>query len=134
MRQRVIVGKPPVYDRCVAAFGEKVIVGQPIIWSWGEVIYNPLDIDITRELYAHEAVHGARQLDDVLTWWDQYLANKEFRYVEEYLAHRAEWRNMVKYAAGKDLTPAFEAIAGRLASPLYGEMTTLEAARVDILG
>lgn len=134
MRQRVIVGRPPVYDRCIAVFGQDVIVGKPIIWSWGEVIYNPLDIDITRELYAHEAVHGARQQDDVLAWWDKYLLYPQFRYVEEYLAHRAEWKNLVKHAPGKNLAADFEAIAGRLASPLYGSVTTLEAAKADILG
>ena len=134
MRQNVIVAKPPVYDRCIAVFGEAVIVGKPILWAWGDTIYNPLDIDIPRELFAHEAVHGERQLAvDPHRWWDNYLTDTLFRYNEERLAHRAEWRNMVKYGAGKNLTPAFEAIAGRLAGPLYGNVATLKEAQTDLL-
>jgi hypothetical protein len=132
MKQRVIIAKPPVYDRCVHAFGAAVIVGKPIIWSWGDVIYNPTNIDIARELVVHEGVHGARQLAaGVERWWDQYLLNRDFRFSEEVAAHQAEWQNLVKWH--KHSAAALEAISGRLASPLYGSMVDLNAARTNVL-
>lgn len=131
MKQRIVVAKPPVYDRCVHAFGAEVIVGKPIIWSWGDVIYNPTDIDIPRELLAHERVHGLRQLGAVETWWKRYLAEPDFRFEEEAIAHRAEWHYLAKW--GKGSADRLEAIAGRLASPLYGQMATLDEARRKML-
>ena len=134
MKQRIVVAKPPVYDRCVAMFGEAVIVGKPVIWSWGATIYNPTDIDIPRELLVHEAVHGERQeAIDVHRWWDQYLSDRLFRYEEERLAHRAEWRAIVKRGAGRDLSGQFNAIAGRLAGPLYGSVVEVDEAKAGLL-
>lgn len=127
MKQTIVVAKPPVYDECVAAFGRDAIVGKPILWAWGDKIYNPLDIDIPRELLAHEAVHGARQLGQVESWWELYLKDAAFRYNEEVLAHRAEWRNLVKW--NRQSAAALDAIAARLASPLYGKMCSMDGAR-----
>lgn len=133
MRQEIIVAKPPVYDRCIAAFGAEAIVGMPVLWSWGDRIYNPLNIEIPRELIAHERVHGHRQFGQVETWWDRYLASPAFRYEEELVAHRAEWHSMVRYGAGKNLAPVFDAIASRLASALYGNVVTLEQAKAALI-
>jgi hypothetical protein len=133
MKQRVVVAKPPVYDACVEKFGADVIVGKPIIWSWGDVIYNPTDIHISHELFAHEAVHGERQLDQVEKWWELYLKDPQFRYDEEMHAHRAEWRAVLRRSAGKNVGAVLEAIAGRLASPLYGKVISLDGARYAIL-
>ena len=132
MKQRVLIEKPPVYDRCVHAFGEETIVGKPIIWSWGDVIYNPTDIDIPRELLAHEAVHGVRQLAQGLEqWWDKYLINRDFRFEEEKLAHRAEWQYLAKWGQGS--AERLGLIAKRLASPLYGNMLHLDDAEFELL-
>lgn len=132
MKQRVLVEKPPVYDRCVHAFGQEVIVGKPIIWSWGDVIYNPTNIDISRELLAHEAVHGVRQIAHGLEkWWDLYLQSRDFRYNEEVLAHRAEWQHLAKW--GKADAKRLALVAGRLASPLYGNMLDPADAEFELL-
>ena len=136
MKQTVIVGKPPVYDRCVAAFGADVIIGKPILWSWGDKIYNPEDIDIPKELLAHEAVHGSRQSSDparILQWWDHYLMNERFRFEEERLAHRAEWMYCARRYPGRRSLLALDAISTRLSSSLYGAMTDAAAARNEIL-
>lgn len=133
MRQEILIEKPPVYDRCVRAFGENAIVGKPVIWSWGDKIYNPMNIEISRELLAHEAVHGRRQLGKVESWWESYLANDRFRYEEELVAHRAEWQNWVRWHAGRDNADVLNAIAGRLASALYGNVVSFGQARSAVL-
>ena len=136
MRQRVIAGLPPVYDRCVEVFGAEAIVGRPILWAWGDRIYNPLGVDIPRELMAHERVHGERQGSSdaqIREWWDQYLVDREFRFKEELLAHRAEWRTYQRWHPGQDGQPMLDAMAARLASEMYGRMVPAAAARHAIL-
>ena len=136
MKQTIIVAKPSVYDRCVAVFGAENIVDKPILWSWGDKIYNPMDVDIPRELLAHEAVHGARQgfaEAQILDWWGHYLSSPAVRLEEEILAHREEWRTYRRRNVGKDCGVMLEAIAERLASPLYGKLITRDGARLAIL-
>jgi hypothetical protein len=136
VKQTVVVDKPPVYEKCVAAFGAETIVGKPILWSWGDKIYNPMDVDIPRELLAHEAVHGARQgFTDaqILDWWGHYLSSPAARLEEEILAHREEWRTYRRRNVGRDCGAMLEAIAERLASPLYGKLITRDGARFAIL-
>ena len=135
--QRIIVGTPPVWDQCIAAFGRNTIVGKPVIFSWGRYIYNPTDCDISKALMAHEAVHGERQIADqdtneaITRWWERYLHDKQFRLEEELLAHRAEYHACRKRHGPR---PAdLRMIAGRLASPLYGNLLTQETARHAIL-
>ena len=135
MKQVIVVEKPPVYEQCIRAFGRENIEGKAIIWAWGDRIYNPTDIDISRELLAHEAVHGERQGPNegsIRTWWLQYLEDAAFRYEEERLAHRAEWHTIRKYSAGKNLTPYFEGIAAKLASPLYGKLISVDGAKLAL--
>lgn len=129
----IVVGKPPVYARCAALFD---IDGKPILFAWGDKIYNPMDIDIPKELIAHERVHGERQTSDpakIMRWWDRYLADDAFRFEEERVAHRAEWLYYAKRNPGKNTRPVLDAIAGRLAGALYGSLTTISAARDAIL-
>jgi hypothetical protein len=60
-----------------------------VIYAFGGFIYNPTHMTIPPELMAHETVHGQRQGDNPLGWWEQYLGDMNFRIVEELLAHRA---------------------------------------------
>ena len=132
MKQTVVVAKPPVYEQCIRAFGRENIEGRAILWAWGDRIYNPMDVDIPRELLAHEAVHGVRQGNNegsIRHWWLQYLEDAAFRYEEERLAHRAEWQSIRKWNPGKNLAPAFEGVAGKLASPLYGKLISVDGAK-----
>jgi hypothetical protein len=134
MKQAIIIAKPPVYDQCVAAFGADNIVGRPILWSWEDSIYNPMDVDIPPELRAHEMVHGERQsVQGAKVWWAQYLADKNFRFEEERLAHRAEWREYLRRHAGRNNQFVLDMITTRLASALYGHMVSLDGARFAIL-
>ena len=66
-------------------------------------------------------------------WWDKYLTTPQFRYEEELVAHRAEWRAYAKRRPGKDNMPVLNKLAERLASPLYGSVVPVEAARISIM-
>lgn len=127
MTQAIVIAKPPMFDQIAAAFHLARMPG--VIFSWGAgTIFNPSAIVIPQCLIAHEAVHGARQgLSDagIRRWWENYIADPEFRLREEMPAHRAE------YAAIKGLVKDRNArvrelhnIVTRLCGPLYGGMVS----------
>lgn len=128
MKQIVVNDYPPVYAECVRAFDLKP--DQPVLFAWGETIYNPTGCTITPELFAHEAVHGARQMEQgVEAWWKSYLADARFRVFEESLAHVAEYAAYVRrHANRRKRTAMLEAIAQRLCGPLYGNLLTFNQA------
>lgn len=124
---RIVADFPPLYDEIAAAFDLR---GIQAIFCWGGRIYNPSGILITPALMAHEAVHGARQGLDITGWWRRYIEDPAFRLAEEIPAHREEYRVTVEHARNRNERRAAEkGIARRLASPLYGRMITLPAAR-----
>ncbi len=122
---REVVGFPPNYKDLNARFRVR---GKPVIFAWGDTIFNPSRVKITPELMRHEAVHGARQRDmGIENWWADYLDQTIFRFNEELLAHQEEWRARLE-AVGHDET-YLRAISHRLAGPLYGNICGVATAR-----
>ena len=122
---------PPMFDLIDAKFR---VAGRPIIFSWGGIIYNPQRIEVTPALRAHEAVHGARQGDDIRGWWRRYIDDPVFRLVEEIPAHRAEYQQLLAECDNRRARRLYlKQMAKRLASPLYGNVTTVAKARKFIL-
>lgn len=132
---RIIDTYPPNIDAIDAKFNIK---GKPIIFTYGDIIYNPHNVIVSRALHAHENVHGARQTTDlksILKWWDQYLLDDEFRLNEELLAHQAEYKQFCSENKDRNRQSTYlNTIATRLASPMYGNMLTSTKARKIILG
>lgn len=126
----VIVARPPNFELILGAFPDAWRPG--VIFAYGNDIYNPSGKAIPSALAAHEAVHQSRQTSEgPELWWKRYIAEPEFRYREELLAHVAEfkardngdrnWRAKLLYAT-----------ALRLVAPLYNYQpprTLVEAAR-----
>ena len=75
--------RPPLFAMIDAKFR---IAGKPVIFSWGNVIYNPQRVAIPRQLWAHEGVHGRRQMQHpggIENWWAAYCAaDPRFRLAE----------------------------------------------------
>lgn len=132
---RIVNSYPPNIDDIDAKFNIK---GKPIIFTYGDIIYNPLGVVVSPSLHAHETVHSVRQTTDlksILKWWDQYLVDDEFRLNEELLAHRAEYKQFCSENKDRNRQSIFlNTIATRLASPMYGNMLTSTKARKIILG
>lgn len=127
---RVVVARPPLFAEIDAAFG---VAGKPVIFAWGDTIYNPQGGPISVELQAHESVRGQRQGGAIEAWWRRYIAEPEFRLAEEIPAHQAEYRefcrNNVNGKARNGRRLVLHHIAARLASPLYGRLVSYDAAR-----
>lgn len=129
---RVVCARPPLFAEIDRAFG---IAGAPVIFAFGDTIYNPQNVTITPELMAHEEVHGARQRGcaSVELWWQAYIADPNFRLGEEVPAHQTEYREFCLRNPDGKARPArrmfLHHVAKRLSSPLYGRLIRYEEAR-----
>lgn len=124
---KVIKAYPPNFSLLAKAFPIK---GKPgILYAFGDKLYNPSGMKVTPWIMAHELVHGVRQNELGLEhWWHSYINSAIFRYDEEILAHRAEWRAYT----GPDASNYLTLISERLASPLYGRLLSVAEAREAI--
>jgi hypothetical protein len=123
MKQTQVFDYPPNFDAIRERFPAATNKG--VIFSYGSVIYNPTRADICHALIRHEAVHGQRQLEQgIEAWWVRYLADPQFRLVEEIHAHHAEYRAALR----RQGPGAMRQIAERLSGPLYGRMISYEQA------
>lgn len=110
--------RPPLWAEINAKFK---VQGKPVIFSWGNIIYNPERIVVSPELVIHEHVHGQRQAPGIVEWWQHYIQNEEFRYAEELLAHKAEFAFLAVGVKDRNVrNKLLVRTAGRLTSPLYG--------------
>ena len=139
----IIYDRPPLWDMIDAKFH---VAGRPILFAWGDRIYNPERVNVPKELHAHEEIHGARQLqfnsrlaydsDDarICQWWYAYIDSAPFRLIEETPAHRAEYQAYCKrHYGGGARRERLTQVASKLAAPLYGSLVTLEQAKQLIL-
>lgn len=134
---RIVHAQPPIYAEIVKVFPSATLPGT--VFCWGGTIYAPgTTRPIPKEIIVHERVHCMRQGDDVEGWWRRYLADPAFRLEEEIPAHAAELIAMFEiyepqWVSKSNMRRTFTArVARRLASPLYGPMITLEAAKAAL--
>lgn len=133
---RVVQDLPPLFDEIDAVFHVR---GRPILFAWGDKIFNPGAVHVPPELLAHEAVHGERQGSDVEGWWRRYLSDPAFRLDEELPAHAAEFRSLCeqhrpRWQSERNMRRTYAAhVARKLAAPLYGNLITVSAAKQLLL-
>jgi hypothetical protein len=113
----IIVDRPPNFEQIRAAFPKAD--GAGVLFAYNGCIYNPSGIVVPPALIAHENVHLRRQAClDPGQWWDAYLRDSEFRYVEELLAHAAEFK--VQRCSDRNFVARLMvSTALRLVAPLY---------------
>ena len=125
----IVIDYPPIYDELKIAFPR---IGRGVIFAWGDKIYNPSNVkNIAPQLIIHERAHARRQRNDVLGWWNQYIADKEFRLVEETIGHIAEMKCLLGPNPGRQVRRQILAsTAKRLTSPLYRYGISRERAKI----
>jgi len=124
-KQDIVIEYPPMYEQIADKFDLHPSDG--VIFSWGDVIYNPGDIDVGPELLAHELAHGRRQGTSkvkIIKWWRKYMDEQRFRLNEEIYGHRAEYEYLMANGNRHERRSALKHTASRLAAPLYGSMIT----------
>lgn len=124
---KVEVSRPPNFVAIAAVFPH-VLTTYGVLYCWGDAIFNPDGVKITPSLAAHEEVHSIRQDGNPGPWWDKYLDDPRFRFDEEVPAHIIEYATIYKSSHRAHRRLHLKDIAGRLAGPLYGRLTSREAA------
>lgn len=129
---KIVIGPPPNIEDIRAVFD---LSNQEPIFCWGDIIYNPHNIDVNEFLKVHEHVHSDQQSKtSPAAWWSEYLVDTEFRLRQELPAHRAEYRAFRARHKDRNLhARALHGIAERLSSPLYGSVITLKQAKKEIM-
>lgn len=124
---KILIERPPLWDEIDATFH---VAGKPVIFAFGGIIFNPENAKVTKELVAHEEIHGRRQgptAELCFAWWRRYMKDQGFRLQEEIPAHQAEYKAYCK-RHGSGRQKALEHIASKLASPLYGNLISIPQA------
>lgn len=116
---KILTMFPPNYWQINAAFNVR---GRPVIFCYGDTIYNPKRIKVGPDLIAHESVHSVQQDRDPAAWWQRYIDDPRFRLHEEIAAHRAEYR----------VSGERHEIARRLSSGLYGNLISFDQALASL--
>jgi hypothetical protein len=114
---------PPMFRQINQAFNVR---GKPVIFCFGDTIYNPTGMTISPALRVHEGVHSQQQDKDPFAWWNYYIDDPTFRLDQELPAHRAEWQFLRDSGSSET---ALVGVATRLSSPLYGSLIDYEEAR-----
>lgn len=129
MSMKLLREPPPNYEQVCERF--PIVRGRRgVIFCYGDTIFAPYGANITPEIEAHEQVHSTRQGDNVEGWWTKYLADTEFRFLEEMLAHQAEFQKLCEGAQFRQQRRQYQRIiAEKLCSPIYGRMVTMETAK-----
>ena len=135
MKYNVTRKIPPIYFEIRKQFKDK-----SASWDGGVVIAYDGAIycktHIPPDIHEHEAVHLDRQKEiGAKEWWDKYLSDKKFRFVEEVLAYQAQAqfiKNTDIYNA-KEKERILMKCAKDLSGPMYGKICTLDKA-MDLLG
>ena len=114
----------PLIDRYKKVFD----VNQYTIFAYDKVIY--CDYELPEHLQIHERRHLIRQQKiGVDEWVEKYLTDTQFRLNEELIAYKEQLQSVKNRSARHRLRIQ---CANDLASPLYGNIVTLQEA-MDLL-
>lgn len=119
---------PPNIDQIKAVFP---LACESTVFAYGDKIYVPSGVEIPPEILAHERIHCERQLAIGLDqWWDQYFFDKQFRLVEEVIAHQVEYQFLRGLYPGAHRKHAIlEHVAKKLSHEIYGNLCSLKRAK-----
>jgi hypothetical protein len=128
-----IAGRPPNFEAILAAFPGAA--NPDVIFAYGDRVFVPSGRPLSPQLEAHEQVHLERQAGDPAAWWERYIADADFRFSEELLAHQAEYRAFDPDAMTRpQRRQCLAMLAERLSGPLYGGCVSFGEAKKLIRG
>ncbi len=132
MEFQIVQAFPPNIADLAEVFPKAMSYG--VVFAHVKSIYNPSGLKLGPEIVAHECVHLERQQKlGVANWYAHYLTDKEFRYHEEMLAHRAEYQKLCELSPNRHgKRGALKHVAKKLSSQLYMGMVSFERAKRDL--
>lgn len=117
---KIVAEYPPNYKQIEETFN---LSGRKPVFAYGDTIYNPHDIELPDHLIVHESVHG-RQHSEMVggadMWWERYLADPEFRLIQEIEAFGAQYKCIRSMYGRRIADSMLFQLADLLSSPMYG--------------
>lgn len=127
---RIIEEFPPNYDLIDKSFNLK---DKKPIFTYGDTIYNPHKIFISKDLIEHETIHSIRQINPS-AWWTHYLQYPDFRFIEESIAYKHQYNYWCKeHKDRNDRAKFLHYLAAALSSSMYGYCCTYNQAKKEFL-
>lgn len=105
-------------------------IGKNVVFTYGDIIYNPSGNFIDAYLISHEETHTKQQGSDIEGWWKKYLNDDKFRLEQEAEAYHNQYEHFCRNK--KDLLRQEEFlsfIAKDLSGDMYGNICNLEEAK-----
>lgn len=125
---KIVYEYPPNYKAIAKTFNIKG--RNNIVFAYGDILYVPggKSVNIDPHLIAHEETHQWQQADiGVEEWWDKYLADADFRFIQEVEAYRNQYCSMNVLPLKRRLD-YLDHIASDLAGEMYGNLLSKEDA------
>lgn len=116
----IVKAYPPNIEKIKKAFPIK----RNTVFTYGDTIFAPeVSFKLPPDLIAHEQTHQIQQGADPEAWWDKYIADVQFRYVQELIAYQNQYRFYCKFVKGRNERFNFaKTLAMDLSGPLYGNI------------
>ena len=105
-----------------------------VIFTYGDIIHNPSGKEVRDHLLHHESIHmGQQKAMGPEKWWEQYLADPDFRLSQELEAYRAEYKFLMENYNREDRRKLLKHITTALSSSMYGNLVNKKLAEQLIL-
>lgn len=132
---KIIIAKPPIWEEANKLFKLQEL-GLGVIFTYGDIIYNPFNIFVTTDLVAHESVHAEQQQHNetcAKLWWKRYIEDPEFRIQQESAAYHAQYKCLCKQHKDRNVRARkLYMLADQLSGPIYGNSVTHSEAMARI--
>lgn len=127
----IIYGEyPPNYKKIAKTFDIKDKPG--VVFTYGHKLYIPSGNEPDKYLLKHEETHERQQLAMGITeWWDRYLVDPGFRFMQELEAYRNQYRSMGTLPLVQRIG-YLNHIATDLSGAMYGNLVTKDEAKAEI--
>lgn len=101
-----------------------------VVFTYGDIIYNPTNGFINTPLLVHEETHTKQQGNDPKTWWDKYLTDDIFRFNQELEAYRNQYKKMKRNIKDiNKLSQQLDFIVKDFSGPMYGNIVSYDEAK-----
>jgi hypothetical protein len=119
---KIIEEYPPNIKQIESALG-KVVMNGGIVFTWGEILYNPSKLKIQDHLLMHEQVHQLQQEKmGIDNWWATYLYDPKFRLEQEIEAYAVQYKFVKSRYTVKSYEMFLDLIGNDLSSSMYGNI------------
>jgi len=126
---KILIKKPPNHKILSKVFD----LTSKNVYAYAPDIYNPNKCFLDPVVIIHEEVHITQQGDDPAKWWNRYILDPDFRFVQELEAYAIEYREICKKFKDRNVQARhLHTLANDLSSKTYGNICSVNEAEQAI--